>query len=539
MDPAVQVLIVELTKAFGGIITDLKWPLVVSLFLYLTRDALSAFVKRLINFDFKWGKAQGSLRAEPCPQDSLLLTTAAETESPPKLEEQSQIINEVKGDKLFSEMHSAFLDGRPEDGRRAFESYQETITDPKERLRTRALYLHLNYIHGGSAESLAQLEQIFSETTDPEDREDIVCWLAWCYSSTRNFPAERDLWQNMLDASTEADKRAGIMRNLVTSLTNLQQFDVAKELLITEIRRSSTVPKALAILYNVLANLEQKHGDAFVAAIAYDKAIQFSPQDTDVMFSAAYAQSQCELNYCSYINYDTLLRLRSDKDMAANNIGVQAAELAMPGRSVTYYKKAMDLGNTLAMANLAYLYMNAGFLLEAQNTLQEAMKDKEPHPNVSAAITELDKKKKAEQETHKTSINTGSLQQDFIRAYADARFLKSDVENILSIDNTWITEYSTEIVIKSDKNSFESSWEDMGSAIGISKYFCSIQGTIINRSIMGSFSTKPKDGGILLTALGETSNRKYIGFISENGRELKIMFRDTKSPMFYLFKKKQ
>ena len=66
------------------------------------------------------------------------------------------------------------------------------------------------------------------------------------------------------------------------------------------------------------------------------------------------------------MHYRTLLKFEPNNTGALNNIAILYGEGDMPINGVGSYKKAIQNGNALAAANLAYQYMDAGFADEAR-----------------------------------------------------------------------------------------------------------------------------------------------------------------------------
>lgn len=56
---------IEFARILKSLISENIWPLLIGFFLFLARDGIGQFVKRLVNLDFSWGEAKGSLKAEP------------------------------------------------------------------------------------------------------------------------------------------------------------------------------------------------------------------------------------------------------------------------------------------------------------------------------------------------------------------------------------------------------------------------------------------------------------------------------------------
>src|SRR3546814_18822125 len=65
-----------------------------------------------------------------------------------------------------------------------------------------------------------------------------------------------------------------------------------------------------------------------------------------------------------------------------NNLGVAYENQKLPIKAIYSYKESKKLGNTLAMSNLAYRFLHAGFLDEAKSVCEEAAKVPDHHQNV-------------------------------------------------------------------------------------------------------------------------------------------------------------
>src|SRR5262249_19798382 len=108
------------------------------------------------------------------------------------------------------------------------------------------------------------------------------------------------------------------------------------------------------------------------------------------------------------------------KGNTLNNLAVLCGDLEMRGKAVELYKRAAQSGNTLPVANLAYLHMNAGFYDEANDLLKKASQSDSVHKNVITAQAALVKSKSEETERWEKVISTATRQQTFAMGYAEA-----------------------------------------------------------------------------------------------------------------------
>ena len=95
-----------------------------------------------------------------------------------------------------------------------------------------------------------------------------------------------------------------------------------------------------------------------------ERSVELAPSRIDKRFSLAYQHSQLGNNDVALFHY---LRIPSqDRSAVAwNNLGVAFDALNMPGKAVDAYRKSEDMSETLAMSNLGYKLLSAGFVTEA------------------------------------------------------------------------------------------------------------------------------------------------------------------------------
>ncbi|MBI2358551.1 MAG: hypothetical protein HYV04_06535 [Deltaproteobacteria bacterium] len=72
-----------------------------------------------------------------------------------------------------------------------------------------------------------------------------------------------------------------------------------------------------------------------------------------------------------------------------NNLGVQFDRFDLAGKSVEAYRTAENLGETLAMSNLARKLLKAGFLKEAQEICNRALQVENYDKNVGYTIQNI------------------------------------------------------------------------------------------------------------------------------------------------------
>jgi hypothetical protein len=126
-------------------------------------------------------------------------------------------------------------------------------------------------------------------------------------------------------------------------------------------------------LFKTLTDIAGKEEDRLSFVIYAERALEIKPSDHELRFQTAYKYSEIGCQSLSLYHY-RILEAHSFDGACLNNLGVVLTELALPCKSVSSYKKSAGLKETLAMANLGYKYLQAGFVDEALERVSDALK---------------------------------------------------------------------------------------------------------------------------------------------------------------------
>lgn len=524
---------IEFAKIVKELISENIWPLIIALFLILVREGIGQFVKRLVNLDFSWGEAKGSLKAESILHVAAPQITESVKEEKPTEDNAPQPTAEESKDDWFTQVYEFLRTGKKEEAKRIFDEYISSVKDTLERYRSKSLFLYYSYTLASDKSALEKLVILFAEAETPEEKESVAIWLSFSYHEAKNYTAEMHIWEALLKLDVTESKKANFIINIACCFESERKIDEACSLVENFIQKTRD-NEALGILFKKLGSLHTERGNKLLAAVAYEKALEYRPDDKDILFSAAYSQSNTDLQYLSYFNYDTLITLYPDSDVGYNNLGVQATNLGMQGKSINYYRRAIDKNNTLAMANIANIYISKGFYEEAKEILQKALEQKDPHQNVSSALSELEKKKHDEQETQKKTNSSAVKQRDFLRMFCEARFMSSIKAQNLS--GYWLTDNKHEIELSICDNKITASWEVASGMASDKTRNHNLSASIINCAIIGKYTIEGTSGFSLL-GYESTKTRDFIAYILDV-TSLHIMFLDKDEPMFKAYDKK-
>jgi tetratricopeptide (TPR) repeat protein len=439
---------------------------------------------------------------QPVPREKLAIAwdyqtvTLLEPETPDELEPQTP-------DEWRQEVWKAFDARDMEQLEEVFKKLQESEENDGQRLKNKAGYLHLCYICGDTS-ALGELHNLAEQS----EVSNAHFWIAACYEYSDDFEKAAEEYEMSLQGTKTEEERASVIVSIAECLFKAGKQQEAYATVMQEIGEV-TGPEAVYTLYKGLASLYRLAEEPELRALALEKALEIRPNDTSLLFDVAYAYGQEKLRPLEILHYNTLLQFEPDQTAALNNIGVCYERLQMPVHSVKFYRKAADLDHTLAVANLAYRFMNAGFTEEASQILDKAKQQPKLHPNVGRAIAAISEREEAESKIEEHLLNAAREQQRFLRSFAEAYFTeRSNCRSFFG--GAWRFPDGDEVTIIQTETDIKAEWDNDDG-----KY--RLEGHVSNQAARITIYKK----NILLPRYDEDS-RGYA-YLSPDGEQLHIM----------------
>lgn len=215
-------------------------------------------------------------------------------------------------------------------------------------------------------------------------------WLAYAYSEAGRIEEAVEHARLSVSSATTEKQLGSSVRALAGYLASGGSRTAAAEVLQDGLRNLSAgadragVATQLADLYAQSAAPDSESASAF-----YELALRDAPSDNNLRFRVAYWYGELTMYSNAFSHYNEILRRDPTYGSVLNNLGVIAKHLNMPIRSVAYYRKAQANGESLPSANLASLYLGAGFVEDAQRELDHGRRAEEPHRNVFSTTGEI------------------------------------------------------------------------------------------------------------------------------------------------------
>lgn len=425
------------------------WPLTLIIFLLiisiLFKPQIAVFLNRFAKIQIRKGDTEVVIvqqedkeMEEMSPPKGLLEESSKldVSEKPSVSENEERVdINALSQKELNREMYFAFFENDMNKAEEIFNRLQSIEEDQITRYQNESFYLYLRFSKGdtNALEKLHQLE----DTTKPYPvaNSSVCFYIGKCHESVSQFEAAISAFKNSASLTQEESKKASCIAAISDCYFSLGKNDIAVDVLEEGIQHSSNA-EALSTLYLSLAELFKRSDDKKMRAIALEKALEFQPNNSSTRFDTAYSYGDGDFKNLSLYHYKTLIGFSPEHRAGLNNLGVAYSGLQMPIRSVKYYKRAWKQKETLAAANLAYQYLNAGFLDEAQNVLTEAKIEADIHPNIGSALSAMSKNEESEAKNEQKIVEKAIEQQRFLLNFAKNYFTK--VSSAVEINGSWV-----------------------------------------------------------------------------------------------------
>jgi tetratricopeptide (TPR) repeat protein len=203
-------------------------------------------------------------------------------------------------------------------------------------------------------------------------------------------------------------------------------------------------PKSVDRLLVRLRELSEIEKDGLFKLTVMEQMIRLNPGDNTVRFSLAYNHSLSKNEDMALYHY-LKIPYAERNPTTWNNLGVSLGHFSMPVKGVDAFQRAAEGGETLAMSNLGYKLLAAGFLKEAKQQSEKAISMPDYDSTVLGLATKVAQLPKEEEDALSTTLENVRDKASFFRKAGEA-ILKP---NPTGIAGTWM---STRGPLKASRN---------------------------------------------------------------------------------------
>jgi len=356
---------------------------------------------------------------------------------------------------VHREMCMALIRGKGERAREARGRFHELSEDEVESAKTDALFDALTFDESGNPEDFKKLRDRVADSriTGYVER------LTGMVLENVKRPAEAaEAYARAAQAGIKSEFRAEMVAKRGQMLIEMRKADTAEQEIKVALRAESD-PGARAKLWKALADTYAAQNRHLDQAIALQEARQHEPNDSDLCFQIAWALGNSDRNDVRPLAihfYRVAIYLDSKNEYAQNNLGWEYSKAGLPIHAAAQYGRAVELNNTLGMANLAGIQAKAGLVSEAEAVLKKAQKQDDPHENVTSTLADIGRARAEQAEKVKELAKGGADLAEFCSKVARAEL--QDVPDGLPTQWRWGAGIVTTMDISGEKLTFE--WKE-------------------------------------------------------------------------------
>lgn len=473
---------IEIIKTIGS-----QWKFLLVVFFIITFlikwKTIWTFVSNFTQVRVKRGDTEFELHRKENKEENEIINQEKEKPKGESVEDDNEEIPEINEENNIHILyHEALRDRKFKEAKDFFDKILEKESNSKNRKEEIIRNFYWRHFYGDTS-AFNELENYISEIENDNEQKSVgLYYLSLIYKEANNYEKAIDLASKALEITTDNEQKSYCISKISEYyLENDNQKD-SLEIILKHID-SINEKQPKTTLYRALANYYKKVGDKLLESVAYQKALELSPNNTYLLFDTAYNYSETEqdLKDLGFLLYKKLLRFNSKDQNALNNIGVAYKNLGLEIKSIEQYKKAFELKNSLAASNLAYQLIHLGFVKEAEEYLNKAEDFENPHENVFKATSSIKSKITEEKELEEKILKKANKKYRFFNHFGNAVFTSRIIK--IQSSNKWYLNEKPAIVSQNN-DKIEISWE-----IGEEKH--SITGVIKNNSIIATYK-KPK-----------------------------------------------
>lgn len=339
----------------------------------------------------------------------------------------------VESKPSFEEMFDAHEE---KDMKKVEEVYQKNVRPnlgAEQQKLWDAVLLRWQY-SAGEAHKFIELEKMYNETKIYN----VGVQLGICYEEFDKNKEAREVYLKCLQHNTDTADKFDCYLRIANCFLKEKNFEEAINTLFEAVNNPLFSRQKEKAFLDLVKIAEEKKDDYLYFVFA-EKALDINPVNADLRFNVAYKYSNTNKKDLALYHYKKLLEVE-ENDMGLNNIGVAYSELDMEAKAVKFYEKASNRKNTLAYANLANKYLNAGFIDTAEKLLigaDELSKENiKVHENIGYSKKALKDKIDAEDKKENEVLAKAVQAYNFKIRHAEA--FCGPLSNVIDLSGKWM-----------------------------------------------------------------------------------------------------
>jgi tetratricopeptide (TPR) repeat protein len=256
------------------------------------------------------------------------------------------------------------------------------------------------------------LPRLAALTNEYESNPEVHGNVANGYLHFEDFRKAEAHFRAAIENSNDCNQKLGFLKELACVVQKKGRREDLSGV-VAEMRDLVDGPETEDLLLAALIDLSDWYQDDVLKAAMLERDLLINPTDISKRFKLAYLHSQTSNEALAMFHYEKIPANQRDGTVW-NNLGVAYRHFSLSGKSINAYRKAAEKDQTLAMSNLAYEFIDSGFLSEAGEILKKAQKQPSYHDSVASALVRLKEVPEKEAQTHQDKLKGMSSKSGFL-----------------------------------------------------------------------------------------------------------------------------
>jgi len=437
-------------------------------------------------------------------------------------------MDDSAGAKKVSDAYLATEAGSEAALKKSWEAYEE--------------HVRLMFGKGGQ---LARLRQLSEESPQNSD---VLTYLARAYEQYQQDNQAAVVFESAANCIVATSKKLRILRD--AALAHQRAGNSQNALLVVGKMKALAAKEnegELEVL-RVEHKLAEITGEDEVMLGSMERLLEIDPSDNETRFSLAYKYSNLGNEGLALLHY-TKISYLDRSSMTWNNLGVAYDQLDLPAKSVESYRKSEDMGETLAMSNLANKFIRAGFVSEAKKICDVALSKEDYHKNIPKSVSRLKDIPDEEEKKKEDLVKKARLVSEFYRDFGRGIVRLASA----TLASEWRGP-DCALTVSFDGVSFKATGSYVRRPLGLIarailsstspgtddavRYIIEYRGKARGRVIVATVSRYPDGEPPKAKTLMSEDDPKALMIVSDDGGEIRVLEQAKKGePRFYNFKR--
>ena len=366
------------------------------------------------------------------------------------------IENEVENRKKDT-FYDCFIALKNYDLKEATRIYEEIQkhSDQSKHFQNELIFLYYKFLSGYTDIIDKFKEKLNDKNLGDSDKYQVNFYLGLCYKDSGNIEKTINQFKIAIDLAQNEEQLSECSFQISMTYKDDKKYEKSISVLVDRIAMLKS-DKSKAWLYRVMSNVYKDLGNPLMRLSCLEKSIELLPNDTNTLFDIAFDYADSGYEDASIVYYLNLLSYKPKHANALNNIGSGFKSKEMLFEAVEYYKKAIEQDNTLAVGNLCFQYINAGFKEEALELIEKYKNYENLEQMVIRAQDEIMNTDRLKKDKMKKLRENGESISNFFKIYSDSILNNKSYSNYNSKE--WTDEEQNEINVSIKDGNLNIKW---------------------------------------------------------------------------------